>query len=556
MHTPKILSARQAADLIHDGDIITVNSSSGLGCPDDVLAGIGARFAETATPRNLTTLHPIAAGDMSGIKGIDHIAHPGLLTRVIAGSYPSGPSSADPPQIWQMIENGEVEAYNFPSGVLYQMHRAAAAKQPGVFTKVGLDSFVDPTLTGGRMNDVTPARYVRRTELDGQEWLYFQAINPHVAIIRATTADEQGNLTFEEEASPLSALDLAYAAHNNGGIVIAQVKRLAEGGSLDPRAVRVPGILVDALVLAPDQLQTTQTRYDPAISGQLRRPVSVLDPLPFSLEKATARRAAQELRSGETVNLGFGISALVPHVLVEEGLAGSVSWVIEQGAVGGVPLLDFVFGVAQNPDAIMQSVDQFTLLQGGGFHRTMLSFLEIDEHGSVNVHHLPTRRHVTAGVGGFADIVSAAPEIVFIGSFTAGRRDIAVADAGLQIRADGVHTKLVKEVSSPTFSGPRALDNGQRVTYVTERAVLQLRQDGLTVTEVAPGIDLERDVLDRSEFPLQVSEQLKIMDARLFAPERIGLTLNPTPPHARIAGLTDGTGAHPGGTAAVQENHS
>ncbi len=556
MHTPKILSARQAADLIHDGDIITVNSSSGLGCPDDVLAGIGARFAETATPRNLTTLHPIAAGDMSGIKGIDHIAHPGLLTRVIAGSYPSGPSSADPPLIWQMIENGEVEAYNFPSGVLYQMHRAAAAKQPGVFTKVGLDSFVDPTLTGGRMNDVTPARYVRRTELDGQEWLYFQAITPHVAIIRATTADEQGNLTFEEEASPLSALDLAYAAHNNGGIVIAQVKRLAEGGSLDPRAVRVPGILVDALVLAPDQLQTTQTRYDPAISGQLRRPVSVLDPLPFSLEKATARRAAQELRSGETVNLGFGISALVPHVLVEEGLAGSVSWVIEQGAVGGVPLLDFVFGVAQNPDAIMQSVDQFTLLQGGGFHRTMLSFLEIDEHGSVNVHHLPTRRHVTAGVGGFADIVSAAPEIVFIGSFTAGRRDIAVADAGLQIRADGVHTKLVKEVSSPTFSGPRALDNGQRVTYVTERAVLQLRQDGLTVTEVAPGIDLERDVLDRSEFPLQVSEQLKIMDERLFTPEPIGLTLNPTPPHARIAALTDGTGAHPGRTAAVQGGHS
>jgi acyl CoA:acetate/3-ketoacid CoA transferase len=455
-----------------------------------------------------------------------------------------------------MIEDGQVEAYNFPSGVLYQMHRAAAAKQPGVFTKVGLDSFVDPTLTGGRMNDVTPFRYVRRTQLDGQEWLYFQAITPNVAVIRATTADEQGNLTFEEEASPLSALDLAYAAHNNGGIVIAQVKRLAQGGSLDPRAVRVPGILVDALVLAPNQLQTTQTHYDPAISGQLRRPNSALEPLPFSLEKATARRAAQELRSGETVNLGFGISALVPHVLVEEGLAGSVSWVIEQGAVGGVPLLDFVFGVAQNPDAIMQSVDQFTLLQGGGFHRTMLSFMEIDEHGSVNVHHLPQRRHVTAGVGGFADIVSAAPEIVFIGSFTAGRRDIAIADAGLRIRADGVHTKLVKEVSSPTFSGPRALDNGQKVTYVTERAVLQLRPDGLTVVEIAPGIDLERDVLARSDFPLQVSEQLKPMDTRLFTPERIGLSLSPSPPHARIAALTDRTGTHPGSTAPVQTSHS
>lgn len=539
MHTPEILTARRAADLIADGDVVTVSSSSGLGCPDAVLAGIGERFAETSSPRNLTTLHPIAAGDMSGIKGIDHIARPGLLSRVVAGSYPSGPSRAEPPRIWQLIENDEVEAYNFPSGVVYQMHRAAAAKQPGVFTKVGLGSFIDPEETGGRMNDTTPARYVRRAELDGQEWLYFEAITPNVAIIRATTADEHGNLTFEDEASPLGALDLAYAAHNNGGLVIAQVKRLAKGGSLNPQTVRVPGILVDALVIAPDQLQTTQTTYDPAISGQLRRPLSALEPLPFSLEKVTARRAARELHSGEIVNLGFGVSALVPHVLVEEGLAGTVSWVIEQGAVGGVPLLDFVFGVAQNPDAIMQSVDQFTLLQGGGFHRTMLSFLEIDEHGSVNVHHLPTRRHVTAGVGGFADIVSAAPEIVFIGSFTAGRRDIAVTDKGLQIREDGAHTKFVKKVSSPTFSGQRALANGQKVTYVTERAVLELRPEGLTVTELAPGIDLERDVLARSQFPLQVSAQLTTMDTALFTPDPIGLTLAPAAPHARIAALAD-----------------
>ncbi|MEU0470679.1 malonate decarboxylase subunit alpha [Amycolatopsis sp. NPDC006131] len=537
MHTPRILTARRAADLIADGDVITVSSSSGLGCPDAVLAGIGERFAETASPRGLTSLHPIAAGDMSGIKGIDHIARPGLLDRVIAGSYPSGPSRAEPPRIWQMIDNDEIEAWNFPSGVLYQMHRAAAAKQPGVFTEVGIGSFVDPRETGGRMNDITPERFVRRVELDDAEWLYFEAIIPDVAIIRATTADEHGNLTFEDEASPLGALDLAYAAHNNGGIVIAQVKRLAEAGSLSPQAVRVPGILVDAIVVAPDQLQTTQTPYDPAISGQLRRPLSTLDPVPFSLEKVTARRAAQQLRSGEIVNLGFGVSALVPHVLVEEGLAGSVSWVIEQGAVGGVPLLDFVFGVAQNPDAIMPSADQFTLLQGGGFHRTMLSFLEIDEHGSVNVHHLPGRRHVTAGVGGFADIVSHAPEIVFIGSFTAGRRDIAVAGDGLDIRADGPHTKFVKAVSSPTFSGRRALENGQKVTYITERAVLELRPEGLTVTEIAPGVDLERDVLARSEFPLVVSSEPATMDERLFRPEPVGLRLPAVAPHPRVAAL-------------------
>jgi acyl CoA:acetate/3-ketoacid CoA transferase len=537
MHRPEILSARRAADLIADEDVISISASSGLGCPDAVLAGIGQRFAETATPRRLTTLHPIAAGDMSGIKGIDHLARPGLLARVVAGSYPSGPSRSEPPQIWQMIESGEVEAYNFPSGVVYQMHRAAAAHQPGVFTKVGLDTFIDPQVSAGRMNDTTPHRYVQRTQLDGQDWLFFAAISPNVAVIRATTSDEQGNLTFEEEASPLGALDLAYAAHNNGGIVIAQVKRLAEAGSLPAQAVRVPGILVDAIVVAPDQLQTTQTLYDPAISGQLRRPLSALEPLPFSLEKAMARRAARELKSGEIVNLGFGVSALVPHVLVEEGLAGAISWVIEQGAVGGIPLLDFVFGVAQNPDAIMQSVDQFTLLQGGGFHRAILSFLEIDQDGNVNVHDLPKRRHVTAGVGGFADIVAGAPEIVFVGSFTAGRRDISMRDGVLNIREDGLHNKLVEAVSSPTFSGRRALANGQKVTYITERAVLALQPEGLTLTEIAPGVDLERDILARAEFPLRVADDLKMMEADVFRPAPLGLTLTSAAKHSRIAAL-------------------
>src|SRR6185437_5967321 len=328
MHNPPILTARDAADLIDDGDVITVNSSSGLGCPDAVLAGIGQRFSETQSPTRLTSVHPIAAGDMWGIKGIDHLAHPGLLTRVIAGSYPSGPSSAEPPLIWQMIENNEVEAYNFPSGVLYQLHRAAAAKQPGVLSAVGVDTFVDPRISGGRMNETTPKDLVRVHSLDGKEWLFYDAVVPDVAIIRATTADANGNLMFEVEASPLGALDLAYAAHNNGGIVIAQVKRLAEGGSLAPQSVRVPGILVDALVLAPEQLQTTHTFYDPAISGQLRRPLKTLEPVPFTLEKVMARRAAAELQAGEIANLGFGVSALVPHVLVEEGLASAVSWVI------------------------------------------------------------------------------------------------------------------------------------------------------------------------------------------------------------------------------------
>lgn len=537
MHTPQVLTGRQAADLVRDGDVITVSSSSGLGCPDTVLACIGQRYRETRSPKGLTSVHPIAAGDMWGIKGIDHLAHPGLLARVIAGSYPSGPSTAEPPRIWQMIENNEVEAYNLPSGVLYQLHRAAAAKQPGVLSKVGLDTFVDPRHGAGRMNTITPDGLIRVQELDGQEFLFFQAVVPDVAIIRATTADAFGNLTFEEEPSPLGALDLAYAAHNNGGIVIAQVKRVAEGGSLAPQAVRVPGILIDALVIEPNQLQTTQTVYDPAISGELRRPLSALSPVPFTLEKIMARRAAAELQSGEIANLGFGVSALVPHVLVEEGLASAVSWVIEQGPVGGVPLLDFAFGASQNPDAIMQSADQFTLLQGGGFQHALLSFLEVDQQGNVNVHSLPKRRHVTAGIGGFADITSAAPAIVFVGSFTAGRRDIGIENGALQIRDDGAHTKFVKEVDSATFSGQRALANGQKVRYVTERAVLELRPEGLTVIEIAPGVDLHRDVLARSEFELLVDPGLKTMAAWLFDPKPGVLTLDPMAPHPRIAEL-------------------
>ena len=534
MHTPKILTARQAADLVCNGDVVSVSSSSGLGCPDAVLAGIGQRFEETASPTALTSIHPIAAGDMSGIKGVDHLARPGLLARVIGGSYPSGPSSAEPPRIWQMIENEQVQAYNFPSGVIYQMHRAAAARQPGVVTKVGLESFIDPRVTGGRMNDSTPAYGVEVLDLRDEEWLFFEAIIPDVAVIRATTADERGNLTYEEEASTLGALDLAYAAHNTGGLVVAQVKRLAEGGSLNPRDVHIPGILVDVLVVVPDQMQTTQTLYDPAISGQLRRPDSALPEVSFSLEKIMARRAAAELRSGQIVNLGFGVSALVPHILVEENVGRSVTWVIEQGAVGGVPLLDFKFGVAQNPDAIMQSTDQFTLLQGGGFHQSMLSFLEVNPEGDVNVHHLPKRRHVTAGVGGFADIVSAAPEVVFVGSFTAGRRDIHVEDGHLDIRQDGPHTKFVTAIAASTFVGRRALDQGTKITYITERAVLRLTPDGLEVVEIAPGVDLEHDVLARCEFPLQTSNELKQMDERFFYAEPFGLILPHMEPHVRL----------------------
>ncbi|KPZ92919.1 acetyl-CoA:acetoacetyl-CoA transferase subunit alpha [Brucella abortus] len=363
----KHISFAEAAALIPDNAVVSVSSSSGLGCPDMMLKAVGERFDETGHPQNITTLHPIAAGDMSGIRGVDYIAKKGLLKKILAGSYPSGPSSAEPPLIWQMITNNEIPAYNIPSGILFDMHREAAARRPGVLTKVGLDTFVDPKRQGTAMNDkAREAPVVKRVSFEGEDWLYFPAIAPQVAIIRATTADERGNLTYEHEGATLGGLDQALAARNNGGIVIAQVKRIAREGTLKPHDVRVPGVLVDYIVVDPDQKQTTQTLYDPAISGEIFRPLDTFRLPEFNIQKAIARRVAQELQAGSAVNLGFGISANVPRILLEEGLHGAVTWVIEQGAVGGVPLLDFAFGCASNADAYMPSPYQFTYFQGGG----------------------------------------------------------------------------------------------------------------------------------------------------------------------------------------------
>lgn len=521
----KVISARQAAALVCNNDVVSISSSSGLGCPDLVLKGIGERFDEEGHPTNLTTLNPIAAGDMYGIKGIDHIAKPGLLNRILAGSYPSGPSSLPMPAIWKMIVDNQIEAYNIPSGILFDMHRDAAAKRPGVLTKVGMGTFVDPSLQGCAMNERAAAHpVVRKETFDGQEWLYFPAIVPNVAIIRATTADEKGNLTYEHEGALLGGLDQALAARNNGGIVIAQVKRVVKEGSLRPHDVYVPCNLVDYIVIDPDQLQTTQTLYDPAISGEIQQPLSTFANQAFNAEKVIARRASMELKSGSTVNLGFGISANVPRILLEEGLHGDVTWAIEQGAVGGMPLLGFAFGCASNADAIMASSNQFTYFQGAGFDATLLSFLQVDENGSVNVSKLGGKPYLTAGCGGFVDITAHARKIVFSGFFTAGAQ-LQVGDGKLTILKEGKTRKFVKTGEHITFSGVVGRQRNQNVTYVTERCVITLEQDGLMVTEIAPGIDLQRDVLDQSETDLRVSPLLKLMDASIFTDAPMGLHL-------------------------------
>ena len=522
---PKIISATEAAKLIGNEAKVTVSSSSGLCCPDAVLKAIGERFEAESRPLGLTLIHPIAAGDMYGVPGMDHLAKPGLIARTIAGSYPSGPSSLEPPRIWQMIGRNEVAAYNIPSGILFDMHREAAAKRPGVLTKVGLDTFADPDRGGCAMNAAASAPVVKKIIFEGEEWLYFPAIVPDVAIIRATTADERGNLTFEHEGAYLGALDQAMAAHNTGGTVIAQVKRIVAAGTLKPHDVRVPGILVDCLVEAPEQWQTTQTPYDPAISGETFRPLSSFGFMEWGVNKMIARRVAQELRPGWAVNLGFGVSANVPRIFLEEGLHGEVTWVIEQGAVGGIPLLDFQFGCSSNAECIVPSPHQFTYFQAGGFDCSLLSFLQIDADGSVNVSKLGVRPHVTAGAGGFVDITSRAKKIVFSGFFTAGAK-LEISDGKLRIDKEGKVKKLVPEVEQVSFSGRRAAAQDQDVTYITERCVMKLSQEGPVVTEIAPGVDLRAHILDQADIPLKTAPGLKLMDGLLFRPEPMSLRLD------------------------------
>lgn len=519
----KIISADDAVKIVNNGDMIAVNSSSGLCCPDALLKALGERFEREKAPHSLTTIHPIAAGDFFGSKGIEHLSrHDNMLRCVIGGSYPSGPSNAEPPAIWNLILSEKIRAYNVPSGVIFDMLREGAGKRPGVLTKVGLDTFVDPNHEGCAMNQSARDNpIVEHQQFDGEDWLYFRSLKPNIAFIRGSIADERGNISFKNEGAYLGAMEMALATHNNGGKVIAQVRHIVANGSIPAHDVHVPSVLVDYIVEAPEQLQTTATLYDPAISGDIQRPLDSFKYMEFDAAKIIARRVAQELQSGWAVNIGFGISANVPRILLEEGQHGAITWVIEQGAVGGIPLLDFKFGCSSNAEAFVASPHQFAYFQAGGFDASLLSFLQIDKNGSVNVSKLPAMPHRTAGAGGFVDITSRAKKIVFSGYFNAGAK-FDVCDGKLNITKEGKIAKFVEQVDQISFSGKRALAQGQDITYITERCVIKLTNDGLLVTEIAAGIDINRDILNQAATRLKIADNVKTMDSALFKPEKIG----------------------------------
>jgi propionate CoA-transferase len=519
----KLMTADEAVGLVGNNDVVSVCGIVGALAPDKTLAALEERFMETGSPRDLTVVFPVAVGDMYGITGMDRLAHEGLIKRLIGGSYVTASASAKPPKIYEMIINNKVEAYNFPMGVLMHLHRDIAAKRPGLITEVGLKTFVDPRINGAKMNETTKEDLVEVIELNNKEYLFYKAYPVNVAIIRGTTADEDGNITMEHEVSLSLVVHMAMAAHNSGGKVIAQVKRVTARGTLNPQLVKVPGILVDAIVIDEDQKQATGIDYDPAASGEMRAPLAQLEKIPLGVEKVLIRRAMMALGKDYVVNLGFGIPSMIPRVALEEGIIDKVTFTTEHGSVGGVPLTGLQFGGSINPQAMIESPTQFDFLDGAGINAACLAFAEVDGKGNVNVSQLSALPHVLAGVGGFIDIVHNVKKIVYCGTLNAGGVKVDVKEGKVKIIREGRITKFVGQVQQLTFNGAYAAEKGQDVIYITERCVFRLGQNGLTLIEVAPGIDVEKDIAKNVDFKFKVADDLKEMDARIFKDDPMGL---------------------------------
>ena len=490
-------------------------SGGGINEPGAVLEALEARFLAEAHPAALTVMHPSGMGDGQG-GGMDRLAHEGMVRRVIGGHWN-----------WcrgmqRLATTEQIEAYCLPQGVLSHLLRSIAAQGPGVVSKVGLGTFVDPRRDGGRLNTRARDSLVELIELKGSEYLFYPAFPLDVAIIRGPTADEDGNLTMEDEGLYAETLSAAQAARNSGGIVIAQVRNIAPRHTLDPRVVKVPGVLVDAVVHVPGQRLSFATQHDPTLVGAARTAADDVPLLSLSERKVIARRAALELREADIVNLGFGMPDGVATVLAEEGHNQAVTLTVEQGHIGGVPVGGTDFGLARNQSAMVDAGYQFDWYDGGGLDIAILSFAQVDEAGNVNVSKFGDR---IAGIGGFVNISQGAKRVVFVGTMRAGKQELEFTGGGIRIGREAPSAKFVREVDQVSFSGEYARRWGKPVLFVTERAVFELGPEGLVLTEVAPGLDVEQDVLAQMQFRPRVSSALRRMDPRLFAAGRMGLQL-------------------------------
>ena len=515
MNRDKVVSADEAIALIRDGDVVSCSGFVGIGTPEELIMALERRFVETEGPRDLTLVFAAAPGDGKD-RGLNRLAHEGLVQRAIGGHW------SLVPKLGKLATDNLIQAYNLPLGTISHLYRDTAAHRAGTLTKVGLGTFVDPRQNGGKINARTTEDLVRVMEIDGEEWLFYKAFPINVALIRGTTADAEGNITMEREALMLDAQAAAMAARNSNGLVIAQVERIASSGSFDARSVVVPGVLVDCVVVAPRvaHWQTYATEYNPAYSGEIRGLVDKIPALALDERKLIARRCAFELPLGGVINLGIGMPEAVAAVAAEERVLDHLTLTAEPGLIGGMPQGGMDFGAGINTQALLHQNQQFDFYDGGGLDLACLGMAEIDRAGNVNVSRFGSR---LAGSGGFINISQNARRLVFAGTFTAGGITTCVEGGQMRIVTEGRTRKFVEAVEQITFNGPLAAAKGQSVHYVTERCVFKLQPEGLQLIEVAPGIDIERDVLAQMAFRPIIGE-LTLMDPRIYRIKPMGLS--------------------------------